>query len=128
MEDRFKFRVWDKEKNKYTSDDEIFSESGGEDRSIYELLEYDDCSFLVIEQCTGRYDRKGKLIYENDILSLNNVPNLYRVVWSYTRMGFDFEPLNTEYEWSDFFDSASEFSDRCAVIGNIHENSDLLEG
>lgn len=128
MKDRFKFRAWSDEYNRYLDKYDIYNETLATDYSIYTLLEfYGDSNKFIFEQCTGCRDYERKLIYTNDILKLNGVPDLYQCIFSTNRVGFDFKPLNTKYKWLDFFDHASDFIDHCKIVGNIHENSELLE-
>lgn len=133
MENKFKIRVWDNVVKKYLTDDDVYEITDGILNNLYDLLIDENRRFilgnhdLTFEQCTGQRDYKGKLIYVNDILNLKRVPNLYQCVFSHTRVGFDFKPLNTEYRWSKFFDYASDFLSHCTVSGNVHEDSELLE-
>lgn len=124
-----KFRAWDKENKKYIYGVEkglqFYSAAGN--LRVMTLAEIEESDKYDLEQCTGQRDYKGKLIYVNDILNLKRVPNLYQCVFSHTRVGFDFKPLNTEYRWSKFFDYASDFLSHCIVAGNIHEKENLLK-
>lgn len=123
-----KFRAWDKENKKYIYDVEkglqFYSTAGN--LRVMTLAEIEESDKYDLEQCTGQRDYKGKLIYVNDILNLKRVPNLYQCVFSHTRVGFDFKPLNTEYKWSKFFDYASDFLSHCVITGNVHEDSKLI--
>lgn len=131
MQDRFKFRAWDKENKKYIygieKGLEFYSTAGN--LRVMTLAEIAESSKYDLEQCAGHRDYKGKLIYINDILNLKRVPNLYQCVFSHTRVGFDFKPLNTEYKWNDFLaiNSADDFLNHCVITGNVHENPELLE-
>ena len=126
MNDRFKFRVWDKY-NKvyfggsygvsyYLTDSEI-------DGDLYcrqcdgpfELSEDDD---FIVEQCTGLKDKNGKLIYEGDILKPNGNTITKEVVYE----DGSYWAKDTIY----FHDKCHIFQkwiDECGyeVIGNIHE-------
>ena len=67
----------------------------------------------VIEQYTGLKDKNGKEIYEGDIVKLwDREPEL--VVWDNLIGAYD--PLS----WETFD------TDECEVVGNIHENPELL--
>lgn len=82
----------------------------------------------TICQCTGREDKNGKLIFENDILS-GHIDNEFpedetrkRVVW-YENGWCTNEPGCDDYEELDDFDS-----ENFEVIGNMIDNPELLEG
>ena len=118
MQDRFKFRAWDSDESKYATDDDICFDTGGECECAYDLLKVND-SFYVIEQCTGLKDKNGKLIYEGDIVEVpvlyNGIPTgkKQRCKVYYKHGAFNIYAVKSKY---------------LKVIGNIHENSELLEG
>ena len=109
-----KFRAWD---GKKMIDDVVPSS----ETSIIELFEYEHqvTEVEAVEQYTGLKDKNGKEIYEGDIMIFDAC--LYKVVWNEEYAGFDYETIG---EWG--VTSTNVFNEG-AVIGNIHENPDLLE-
>ncbi len=78
----------------------------------------------VIMQHTGLKDKNGKEIYERDVLIReNDLENTCVVKWDNESCGFT---LN--YIYFDESYDMSEFWDDFEVIGNIYENSELLDG
>lgn len=128
MQDRFRFRVYikyakimcydvnsfyiDRLKNKITIHFDDHTKT----------FKLDD---IVLEQSTGLKDRNGKLIYEGDIVSANEAykDGVYKV--EYCDMDCEYD-LNTND--GDFvYQLTKSISKQLEVIGNIHENGDLLE-
>lgn len=156
MTDRFKFRAYvedfcfdDEDGNEYKkslmfygvtvydcatvgiSDDELEKQLKTQGFTDNEIEQFESCCseydgwFTLdvdfVEQCTGLKDRNGKLIFEGDILYCwLNRPR--KVIVEFYRNAFCFNENGTYSE--DII-----FSDKCCeVIGNIHENPELLEG
>ena len=82
----------------------------------------DDSKFLwdlnkaVLEQCTGLKDFNGIEIYEGDILQDVDDSTIVGVV--------EYDEAFGEYDCGD--NNLYECTRDCVVIGNIHENADLL--
>ena len=129
MQDRFKVRVWDKQRKEYVYDVQATYDYGCENIGSYEhcnfqrVIEDDD---FIVEQCTGLKDKNGKLIYEGDILG-----GIYGgfIKWCDNCKSFAmfFEEhcfsCNGDILWFEIVEKDGEIE----VIGNIHENPDLLE-
>ena len=124
MNDRFNFRAWSKRIEKF-----IYNiQDVGVDFSI-ECWE--DCfgDFLnnenyIIEQCTSLKDKNGKLIYEGDRVKFNKNGNRKGcIIWYLSSWGIEttseFIPMEGQFAINDPRD--------IEVIGNIHENPELLE-
>lgn len=79
---------------------------------------------LIWKQCTGLKDKNGKLIYEGDIVEYLDdywiiIYNKPRMEWGL--MGYDYAIYGRDIKKYDL-DVVS-----CEIIGNIHENPELLE-
>ena len=140
--DRFRFRAWDK-KNKrmlYNIQEAydggfVEDEKGNEVTDCYAdcfsyFFPYDDDKNeeFIVEQCTGLKDKNGRLIYENDVVKITGdvmtmplkyMDCLFKVIWA--DIGFCFKMLN-ENDGLGFCE-CWEYE----VVGNIHENPELLE-
>ena len=127
MQDRFKFRFFDKQKNKMMdcySFSEFSTYASVPDGEITEFScrPTENCELM---QCTGLKDKNGRLIYENDIVkTLYTKPNGEVInrncVVEFNRCAF----------WINYVIGASYLdNDDCIyeVIGNIYENPELLE-
>lgn len=109
--------------NQGFSEDEI-------EQIIYEYCSYYNDDWInfdadEIEQCTGLKDKNGKLIYEGDIIFING--EKWQVIWVDEDCAFYFSNLKETYHqpiYPDFYTMADDFK----VIGNIHENPELLGG
>lgn len=113
MNDRLKFRVWDNIDKRY-----ILTGSIDIDKGRLSVNGFYEENRFFIEQCTGLKDKNGNLIFENDIVKgtfFHAFPELNfigTIFWHNDVAGFGMN------EW----DLAT-----IEVIGNIHQNSELLE-
>ena len=131
--DRFRFRAWDK-KNKrmlYKIQEAydggcVEDEKGNDVDNCYvdcfsSFFPYDDNDKneeFIVEQCTGLKDKNGRLIYENDVVSCG-FPDIGCVKWK--NGGFWVSGVNYIMPWHFFI------ANKWEVLGNIHENPELLE-
>ncbi|KMK52793.1 YopX protein [Fructobacillus sp. EFB-N1] len=119
-------RAWDKNKKKYID----FIEINFKQKYIRTRDEKMYCpTEVILEQYTGLYDKNGQEIYEGDVVKLHVVilsPDdkvgyiEYRPKFGYC-INFGKSIARQEY-W------AANDKHTIEVIGNIHENPELLEG
>lgn len=86
----------------------------------------------TVGQFTGMYDKNGKKIFEGDIVK-TKYGRLCTVVWhsSQTHNGWDLEVVGTvensvRTKYPDEFDLYKK--ENLEVVGNIHDNPELLGG
>ncbi len=117
MQDRFKFRVWNKE-NKKLYDWDFLEKTKGENTFFWVMHQaQNDCKHNILMQCTGLKDKNGKLIYEGDILNYSCLPG-YLDIYTCT------------FNKGDFLIGGLLISNthlKSEIIGNIYENPELLE-
>ena len=149
----FDFRIWNVKKEKYL--DELYSNiiSLSSDKSIkgynrnYKILAiefspYDSIPLMndneecfEIELFTGYYDDKGNKIYEGDIIEClvftneKNSETIYEIVCFDMKEGLYSKLLNGECGWffEHFMNNKNNTIEEMHIIGNIHENKELLK-
>mgnify|MGYP002519703543 CR=1 FL=1 len=135
MKNRFKFRAW-----YYDKDDENDSDNN---KMFYNAQDTYDClggnpplrasSFgdiidderWVVEQCTGLKDKNGKLIYEGDIVEVSEAyeNGIYEI--KFCQSDCEYNLYNSEGNF--IYQLTKSMARYMEVIGNIHENTNLLE-
>ena len=115
-----KFRAWDKE-NEEMYDVAMIDVETGEVAYTDHPTGYNADALLEqveLMQYTGLKDKNGKEIYEGDILKDCDTREIKTVIWH--KNCFILRDTKGFYQWT-------YFEDEHEVIGNIYENSDLLE-
>lgn len=123
-----KFRAWDNANNEWLNKEDaeclIIHLDGRYEIDRGWVKVFPD---LTIEQDTGLKDKNGKKIYENDIIKdTSDGDCLINAVFWCEKGGFwGVKPRSpfAERDWGWFIGR-----DNIEVIGNVHENKELLEG
>ena len=120
-----KFRAWIKNYNCYADvlgfeQDRLFVQFQSGERAQHRLyVPIEDC---VLEQYTGLKDKNGKEIYEGDVVNIQGIK--YYVDFEYGGLWFNND--NRKWKANRPFTHFQEINDT-EVVGNVHENPDLLE-
>ncbi|MDH5056714.1 YopX family protein [Enterococcus faecalis] len=118
-----KFRAWDKRENTMRDVAVLHFTKGGKVNSIEywktpsELKSY-HVRNLVLMQSTGLKDKNDVEIFEGDIGWDDHQEVHGQVI---------FENGAFKYEWENISEDLFEVTDDIEIVGNIYENSELLE-
>lgn len=129
-----KFRAYDGGSlNRMYQPDEVMVGNGDiwiidEDSVAGEWIVNNDLNLM---QSTGLFDRNGKEIFEGDIIT--NGPDVmcmkrHNTLGFYVEEKGKVEFIADSAVLEDFEEDAKEIADRLEIIGNIYENTELLEG
>ncbi|EIW6741261.1 hypothetical protein MF382_000047 [Campylobacter jejuni] len=146
----FDFRVWDEDNEEFYKNPSIFKIEQIKGPHNVVLSSYSDNERInferydrkfEIELFTGFYDQNGKKIYEGDILEYTrwceqymedaeHSETIYEVVCFDIKGGLYSKLLNGEFGlfFEHFMNYKNNTIEEMSIIGNIHENKELLEG
>ena len=121
----YKFRAWDKRKEKFR--DDVYIDGDG---NLYEFskktgygtaISYLNDEYIDVTQCTGLVDKSGQEIYEGDVYHLGDENIKYIVVWH------DASLIGNQIGTSGYA-GLSYWQDDIEILGNIFENPELIKG
>ena len=149
MSRKIKYRVWDNENKSYndpySSAYYAMAQDGGLDFYCHgDHMREADPDVYFIEQCTGLTDKNGQEIYEGDIVNICGIACTNDsemacimdtnsvVLWDKRYARFDVKDKPESKDWDyrrrRYFLFTDKDRDNVEVIGNVHENRELLDG
>lgn len=122
-----KFRIWDKANKEYMR----LGATGLDARNGDVIDYYNEGNRLGgpeeydVEQYTGLKDKNGKEIYEGDIVEIDKYGK-FQIIWNEWVCKFDFDKIGKREREEPLL--SQDWEQKAKVIGNIHENPELLGG
>lgn len=131
MENRYLFRAKRKDNGEW-----IFGNLIQTDDGVYIIQNYvpqhsiKNCEVdpSTVCQCTGRKDKNGNLIWENDIIECKDGKHNFQtqIEWDAYCAGFIFQDTETSVVGLDAITANGLYSES-KVVSNIFDNQELLE-
>ena len=132
MQDRFKFKLWDKTQKRIILPLSFSINATGEIKILNDFgstkwFDYENDYVLI--QCTGLRDKNGKLIYEGDIVKFNyDTDEIIAVVsWDDNDGQIGYYLNTTDYLKDKYVTDYDFYKNDYEILGNIYENPELLK-
>lgn len=128
MNRTFKFRVWLSEENRFLeTKDGLFFKYPHNEMGEY-IGDFIRDPYFV-QQFTGIKDKNGREIYEGDILQRPEsfLPNYFEVYWNEAAAKFGTKVHMRHNKMLAVYPVVTGDFDKCEIVGNIFENSDLIK-
>ena len=128
-----KFRVWSESRKKWLNECMFDMEvKGAYDFSSDASMRYNYKTDVIVEQFTGLTDKNGVEIYEGDVIEFSSHWDKHVCAVSFNKCKFGFgREIKGDLGINDDCDLFSFMSgsgcNSYTVIGNIHQNPELLE-
>lgn len=103
-----------------------YEKTGAKAIFSHELLFRVEIDPKTVGQDTGLKDKNGNSIFDGDICRNIKTKEILSVAWHGTMAGFVWSKRKEESYLFDFGALFRAF-DKCEIIGNIHDNPELLE-
>lgn len=122
MNDRLRFRVYDKINNSYVTDCYFIDQLGDlikiseDDDHIDRVQDQDN---FIVEQCTGLRDKNGTLIFEGDFVKIAFRDQTLHYCVKYDQSNCQLYLSCGEMEFSESFDVLDDWA--IEITGNIQE-------
>ena len=134
MSREIKFRAWDKQQKCFVDFDNPkngiqyrcgeFRVSSGWGSYKEPVYNENTTDRYIIEQYPCLKDKNGKEIYEGDIVEIGKYGK-FQIIWNEWACKFDFDKIGKREREEPLL--SQDWEQKTEVIGNIHENPELLE-
>lgn len=125
------FRVWSNYWKKYAIEAELYMDGSAD--AVFEDdggVPHHENTDLVLEFDTGLKDKNGVVIHEGDIVMFDDGSRYLTGTVGWNEDYAKYEVIYNQFTGNSFEfegDDGYPVADLCEVIGNIHENPELLE-
>lgn len=127
-----KFRFYDKHYGVWLNPECVWLDEKGNFRGIDGVNRFESFDDIILMQSTGLFDKNGVEIFEGDVVKSCRLVNghIYEYVGQVKFVDFSWNIVDKKDTYDPFYNYIDGYPDEIweiEVIGNIHNNHDLLE-